>query len=216
MRFLVYLTDKALFGKDEWFFFTPRDKKYPNGSRPNRSAGSGFWKATEKDKPILGSSGSTKIGLKKALAFFTGSPTSSKKTNWIMIEYRLPESSTQSSISMRLDDWVLCRIRQKGNNSKNISQVQEYSNNKSTHGQTPTMAQELHSPYMITNPRFDIVSNRRFNEIQLMASILVGQGIPSLTKTCSPKLLQRDNTSFEYENGAIYKENFTFEQGWIV
>ncbi|KAF5773541.1 putative transcription factor NAM family [Helianthus annuus] len=210
------LPNKALFGKDEWFFFTPRDKKYPNGSRPNRSAGSGFWKATEKDKPILGSSGSTKIGLKKALAFFTGSPTSSKKTNWIMIEYRLPESSTQSSISMRLDDWVLCRIRQKGNNSKNISQVQEYSNNKSTHGQTPTMAQELHSPYMITNPRFDIVSNRRFNEIQLMASILVGQGIPSLTKTCSPKLLQRDNTSFEYENGAIYKENFTFEQGWIV
>ncbi|KAL8245253.1 hypothetical protein R6Q59_011511 [Mikania micrantha] len=46
--------DKALFGEDEWYFFTPRDKKYPNGLRPNRMAGSGYWKAAGTDRPILG------------------------------------------------------------------------------------------------------------------------------------------------------------------
>lgn len=100
--YCLYLADKALFGEDEWYFFTPRDKKYPNGSRPNRSAGSGYWKATGKDKLIVASEGSIKIGLKKALVFFTGSPAKSIKTNWIMSEYRLPESSSQSSRSMRV------------------------------------------------------------------------------------------------------------------
>ncbi|GKC27258.1 NAC transcription factor 56-like protein [Tanacetum coccineum] len=125
--------EKALFGKDEWFFFSPRDRKYPNGSRPNRSAGSGYWKATRKDKPNFASSRLRKIGVKKALAFFTGIPTQSIKTNWTMSEYSLPESSNRSSRqngSMRLDDWVLCRITQKGNNSKNKPQVEENPKNK--------------------------------------------------------------------------------------
>ncbi|KAD4384260.1 hypothetical protein E3N88_24428 [Mikania micrantha] len=213
------LPDKALFGEDEWFFFTPRERKYPNGSRPNRSAGSGFWKATGKDKPIFASSGSTKIGLKKSLAFFTGSPTKSIKTNWIMNEYRLPESSSQSSESMRLDDWVLCRICQKDNNSKKISRVQHYPKNNLMYGHIPTIAKELPSPHMFTTPNLDIGSNRRFKEIQLMASILAGQGIPPLSKTGSPKLLQGDNSGLEYENQAVYKEIITFDeayQGWII
>uniref|UniRef100_A0A453M810 NAC domain-containing protein n=1 Tax=Aegilops tauschii subsp. strangulata TaxID=200361 RepID=A0A453M810_AEGTS len=46
------LPDRALFGTREWYFFTPRDRKYPNGSRPNRAAGNGYWKATGADKPV--------------------------------------------------------------------------------------------------------------------------------------------------------------------
>lgn len=70
----------------EWYFFSPRDRKYPNGSRPNRAAGSGYWKATGADKPI----GKVKpMGIKKALVFYAGKAPKGVKTNWIMHEYRL-------------------------------------------------------------------------------------------------------------------------------
>ena len=78
----------ALYGEKEWYFFTPRDRKYPNGSRPNRAAGRGYWKATGADKPI----GQPKtVGIKKALVFYAGKAPKGEKTNWIMHEYRLAE-----------------------------------------------------------------------------------------------------------------------------
>lgn len=81
-----------MFGEDEWYFFSPRDRKYPNGARPNRAAGSGYWKATGADKPIL-TSGSKNIGVKKALVFYTGRPPNGLKTDWIMNEYRLLDTA---------------------------------------------------------------------------------------------------------------------------
>lgn len=108
------LPEKALFGEKEWYFFSPRDRKYPNGSRPNRAAGSGYWKATGTDKPIGG--GGQKVGVKKALVFYKGRPPKGDKTNWIMHEYRLADSAAKAARrkgSVRLDDWVLCRIYKK-------------------------------------------------------------------------------------------------------
>ncbi|RVW51107.1 NAC domain-containing protein 2 [Vitis vinifera] len=85
---LVILTEMALYGEKEWYFFSPRDRKYPNGSRPNRAAGTGYWKATGADKPI----GHPKpIGIKKALVFYAGKAPRGEKTNWIMHEYRLAD-----------------------------------------------------------------------------------------------------------------------------
>ena len=79
---------KALYGEKEWYFFSPRDRKYPNGSRPNRAAGTGYWKATGADKPI----GHPKpVGIKKALVFYAGKAPRGEKTNWIMHEYRLAD-----------------------------------------------------------------------------------------------------------------------------
>ncbi|KAJ0979145.1 hypothetical protein J5N97_014619 [Dioscorea zingiberensis] len=118
------LPPKAMFGDREWYFFSPRDRKYPNGVRPNRAAASGYWKATGTDKPIHTSSGNENIGVKKALVFYKGRPPKGLKTNWIMHEYRLAEAQTNSHTyrpmrlrdsSMRLDDWVLCRIYKKSN-----------------------------------------------------------------------------------------------------
>ncbi|KAJ8564670.1 hypothetical protein K7X08_001130 [Anisodus acutangulus] len=108
------LPEKAEFGEKEWYFFTPRDRKYPNGVRPNRAAVSGYWKATGTDKAIY--SGSKYVGIKKALVFYKGRPPKGIKTDWIMHEYRLSESRSQPTRpngSMRLDDWVLCRIYKK-------------------------------------------------------------------------------------------------------
>ncbi|XVE76202.1 hypothetical protein DITRI_Ditri12bG0154300 [Diplodiscus trichospermus] len=116
------LPSKAFFGEDEWYFFSPRDRKYPNGARPNRAAASGYWKATGIDKPILSSYGTKSIGVKKALAFYNGRPPKGTKTGWIMHEYRLLETmilTPKQKGSMRLDDWVLCRVRQKSSIQRN-------------------------------------------------------------------------------------------------
>ncbi|KAI3965843.1 hypothetical protein MKX01_010800 [Papaver californicum] len=113
------LPDKALFGTKEWYFFTPRDRKYPNGIRPNRAAGSGYWKATGADKPIKPLGHFTSVGVKKALVFYSGKAPKGIKTNWIMHEYRLAEEPNRSSKkngSLRLDNWVLCRLYNKKNN----------------------------------------------------------------------------------------------------
>ncbi|XP_024192624.1 NAC domain-containing protein 1 [Rosa chinensis] len=108
------LPEKAEFGENEWYFFSPRDRKYPNGVRPNRATVSGYWKATGTDKAIH--SASKYVGVKKALVFYKGRPPKGVKTDWIMHEYRLSDSKRQASKqlgSMRLDDWVLCRIYKK-------------------------------------------------------------------------------------------------------
>ncbi|XP_051144457.1 NAC domain-containing protein 2-like [Andrographis paniculata] len=121
------LPDKTEFGENEWYFFSPRDRKYPNGVRPNRAAVSGYWKATGTDKAIY--SRSKYVGVKKALVFYMGRPPKGVKTDWIMHEYRLSESTghpnKQNASSMRLDDWVLCRIYKKKNVTKSTDQTVE-------------------------------------------------------------------------------------------
>ena len=91
----IVCVGKALFGESEWFFFSPRDRKYPNGARPNRTAASGYWKATGTDKPILNSNGSLCLGVKKALVFYKGRAPKGIKTEWMMLEYRLLDDTHQ-------------------------------------------------------------------------------------------------------------------------
>ncbi|CAL1391085.1 unnamed protein product [Linum trigynum] len=109
-------------GENEWYFFTPRDRKYKHGKRPNRAAGDGYWKATGADKPVRKASGA-KVGYKKALVFYRGKPPRGIKTNWIMHEYRVeeqpaprPRADNGGAHDMRLDDYVLCRIYKKVGN----------------------------------------------------------------------------------------------------
>lgn len=122
------LPAKAAFGEQEWYFFSPRDRKYPNGARPNRAATSGYWKATGTDKPVLTAGGTQKVGVKKALVFYGGKPPKGVKTNWIMHEYRVTDNKSickppgcdpgKPKGSLRLDDWVLCRIYKKSNTQR--------------------------------------------------------------------------------------------------
>ncbi|KAL9325154.1 hypothetical protein ACSQ67_005799 [Phaseolus vulgaris] len=121
------LPEKTDFGENEWYFFSPRERKYPNGVRPNRATVSGYWKATGTDKAIY--SGSKHIGVKKALVFYKGKPPKGLKTDWIMHEYRLIGSRRQTNRqmgSMRLDDWVLCRIYKKKNVGKSLEAKEDY------------------------------------------------------------------------------------------
>lgn len=106
-------TEKTEFGENEWYFFSPRERKYPNGVRPNRATVSGYWKATGTDKVIH--SGSRNVGVKKALVFYQGRPPKGIKTDWIMHEYRLQNSrkaSTKRNGSMRVskENKIMCFI----------------------------------------------------------------------------------------------------------
>ncbi|CAM8896763.1 unnamed protein product [Rhodiola kirilowii] len=128
------LPSKANFGEKEWYFFSPRDRKYPNGSRPNRVAGSGYWKATGTDKVIT--TEGRKVGIKKALVFYIGKAPKGTKTNWIMHEYRLLEASRRRS-GPKLDDWVLCRIYKKNSSQQKAGQI---------FGSGSSMEQSVESP----------------------------------------------------------------------
>ncbi|XP_066312781.1 NAC domain-containing protein 68-like [Miscanthus floridulus] len=116
------LPEKALFGRKEWYFFTPRDRKYPNGSRPNRAAGRGYWKATGADKPIAPKGSGRVAGVKKALVFYSGKAPRGVKTDWIMHEYRLADADRAPGKkgSQKLDEWVLCRLYNKKNNWEKV------------------------------------------------------------------------------------------------
>ncbi|KAI8540959.1 hypothetical protein RHMOL_Rhmol08G0025400 [Rhododendron molle] len=107
-------TRKALLpSKDlEWYFFSPRDRKYPNGSRTNRATKAGYWKATGKDRKV--NSERRAVGMKKTLVYYRGRAPHGARTGWVMHEYRLDERECESQTASGLQDaYALCRIFKK-------------------------------------------------------------------------------------------------------
>nr|WLO57532.1 transcription factor NAC 721089 [Lonicera caerulea] len=145
---------KAVFGEKEWYFFSPRDRKYPNGSRPNRVAGSGYWKATGTDKFIF--TEGRKVGIKKALVFYIGKAPKGTKTNWIMHEYRVSMPQRKNG-SAKLDDWVLCRIYKKNSSAQKAlmgDTSEEYSHASSPSSSSPSRYDDVLDSLPEINDRF--------------------------------------------------------------
>ncbi|KAK8501850.1 hypothetical protein V6N12_072984 [Hibiscus sabdariffa] len=95
----------------EWYFFSPRDRKYPNGSRTNRATKSGYWKATGKDRKV--NSQACAVGTKKTLVYYRGRAPHGSRTNWVMHEYRLDERECESASLGLQDAYALCRVFKK-------------------------------------------------------------------------------------------------------
>ncbi|CDP12993.1 unnamed protein product [Coffea canephora] len=100
----------------EWFFFCPRDKKYPNGSRTNRATRAGYWKATGKDRKVVCQS--AVIGYRKTLVFYRGRAPLGDRTDWVMHEYRLSDDVSQGSQVFK-GPYALCRVIKKNEQKTN-------------------------------------------------------------------------------------------------
>ncbi|ONK70782.1 uncharacterized protein A4U43_C04F1480 [Asparagus officinalis] len=113
-----------------WYFFTSRNRKYEKGSRPDRAASGGYWKATAADTDIQEMEGGRrmKIGGKKPLVFMEIENCRTRKgdqgtpTEWMMHEFKIEESKQPiKNGRMLLDDYVLSKIyrsRGKGKSKK--------------------------------------------------------------------------------------------------
>lgn len=130
--------------QNDWYFFSHKDKKYPTGTRTNRATAAGFWKATGRDKMIY--SNNKHIGKRKTLVFYKGRAPQGEKSDWIMHEYRLEDSSTNtvpdhSSVSRQdnyiaEDGWVICRVFKKKNHQKVTESLRSIPKCTSTEPQT--------------------------------------------------------------------------------
>ncbi|PNT74665.1 hypothetical protein BRADI_1g20063v3 [Brachypodium distachyon] len=110
-----------------WYVFTPRNRKYEDGSRPDRSViceGNnkiGYWKSNVKETDIT--VGGKVIGKTNALTFALGNQPKGELTRWRMKEYRIPDNRRKRDPKRRkpsqrildpddmlLDEWVICKL----------------------------------------------------------------------------------------------------------
>ncbi|KAL4312909.1 hypothetical protein GQ457_01G051090 [Hibiscus cannabinus] len=182
----------------EWYFFSPRDRKYPNGSRTNRATKSGYWKATGKDRKV--NSQTCAVGTKKTLVYYRGRAPHGSRTNWVMHEYRLDERQCESASLGLQDAYALCRVFKKtaiapkvaGEHYQHVptpnqiacehsSSLELYSGGRYEESSDFTIPVDTCSPSILGRTSIDICDA---NEVKWMQSL--SQDVFGLTNTSFP------------------------------
>ncbi|CAA2933956.1 NAC domain-containing 104 [Olea europaea subsp. europaea] len=109
------LDGKAMCEGNKWYFYSRRTQ--------SRISGSGYWQSLGVDEPIYSSAAAQKVGMKKCYAFFMGESPQGVKTNWIMQEFGIFDSSSSErrNSKMEYSKWVVCRVQQYNNNDDDDS-----------------------------------------------------------------------------------------------
>ncbi|XP_039134839.1 protein NTM1-like 9 [Dioscorea cayenensis subsp. rotundata] len=161
------LPDKSLIRSDdpEWFFFSPRDRKYPNGHRSNRATEAGYWKATGKDRTIR--SRSLVVGMKKTLVFHRGRAPKGVRTNWIMHEYRTTEPDFECG---EQGGFVLCRLFRKPEERSPSPNIDEMEINEVSPSPPRSSPDEI--------PQEPDASVELASPVNQKLPVSIGQGVP--------------------------------------
>uniref|UniRef100_A0A1J3IE26 NAC domain-containing protein 78 n=1 Tax=Noccaea caerulescens TaxID=107243 RepID=A0A1J3IE26_NOCCA len=106
------LPDKSCLttGDLKWYFFCPREKKYPKSAKAKRSTESGHWKTSGKDRDV--SYNNEVVGKIRTLIFHYGKTPRGERTDWVMHEYRL-EDEALAQKNVPQDAYVLCVLFKK-------------------------------------------------------------------------------------------------------
>ncbi|KAF8398823.1 hypothetical protein HHK36_014683 [Tetracentron sinense] len=183
----------------EWYFFSPRDRKYPNGSRTNRATQAGYWKATGKDRKV--NSQMRAVGMKKTLVYYGGRAPHGTRSDWVMHEYRLDEKECETTSGLQ-DAYALCRVFKKSVNPPKIEEqyhstphIKHYQLMSNGHSSTIELScdrrgedlgssgypfhSETYSSDIIQRPSFDINGPRDGNWMQFLSEEAFSSTIPA-------------------------------------
>ncbi|RXI07577.1 hypothetical protein DVH24_005350 [Malus domestica] len=108
-----------------WYFFSPKDYKYINSTRSNRTTPGGHWKITGKERAIKDRHSKAVIGKKRTLTFYRRCQPKPIKTDWVMHEFYLIDSEAISNPKLHQKDFVLCCMKKNSDmEDTSISEVE--------------------------------------------------------------------------------------------
>ncbi|CAN0926867.1 NAC domain-containing protein 2 [Linum grandiflorum] len=148
------------------------------------------------------------VGVKKALVFYKGRPPKGIKTDWIMYEYRLPDSlcSPRQKGSMRLDDWVLCRVKKKCSNPRSIWEDQS----SIKVAPSDEIVKDHEGKTANTDLNDDMVKNYFTNECPMLPYIFASQEFPCTKQASSINIQGSEQSSISGYAEDYDDKNFQF------